>query len=253
MGIALDTLEIGRRASSPDAQPRVLLVDDDLGIRRELSAFLANYDFHVTAMGDASSLEQALAGEAFDILILDVMLPGESGLEICKRLSATRRIPIVMISAMGTDTDRIIGLELGADSYLAKPFNPRELVALLRAHLRRRTEGVALGGPPREYQFAGWRMNMMRYQIFTPSGISIQLSSREFRTLTAFVEHPLRVLSRDQILEFSCRGDEEPYDRVVDVMVSRLRAKLAIGCGGEALIQTVRREGYMFNEPVARL
>jgi two-component system OmpR family response regulator len=197
-------------------------------------------------------MEQALERGAVDLMVLDVMLPGEDGLSICRRMAGGGPA-IIMLSAMGEDTDRIVGLEIGADDYLPKPCNPRELLARIRAVLRRRQEtrqpDERQGGA---LEFAGWRLDLVRRELRTPDGVVINLSSGEFSLLRALVERPQRVLTRDQLLDFARGPDTEAYDRAIDVQISRLRKKLDDGVGGQDLIRTIRNEGYMFKAKVVR-
>jgi two-component system OmpR family response regulator len=232
---------------------RILMVDDDPGIRDVVSDFLARHGYAVETAADAQAMEKALAKEPVDLVVLDVMLPGEDGLAICRRLSKPDGPAIIMLSAMGEETDRIVGLELGADDYLPKPCNPRELLARIRAVLRRRQEprtseeGIGAG-----CEFSGWRLDLVRRELRTPDGVVVKLSSGEFSLLRAFVERPQRVLTRDQLLDFARGPDTEAYDRAIDVQISRLRKKLEDGAGGQELIRTIRNEGYMFTAKVTR-
>jgi two-component system OmpR family response regulator len=185
--------------------------------------------------------------------VLDIMLPGEDGLAICRRLSAADGPAIIMLSAMGEETDRIVGLELGADDYLPKPCNPRELLARVRAVLRRRHEPrVSDERLAAACEFAGWRLDLVRHELRSPQGVVVNLSSGEFSLLRAFVERPQRVLTRDQLLEFARGPQSDAFDRAIDVQISRLRRKLEDGGGGQELIRTVRNEGYMFMPKVSR-
>ena len=233
---------------------RIVVVDDDPGIREVVREFLARHGYEVEAAGDAAGLNRLLAqGPAPDLVVLDVMLPGEDGLQICRRLSDAEGGPaVIMLSAMGEETDRIVGLELGADDYLPKPCNPRELLARVRAVLRRRGERP----DPQTHagarcEFSGWRLDMVRRELRTPDGVIVNLSGGEFSLLRAFVEHPQRVLTRDQLLDFARGPDSDAYDRAVDVQISRLRRKLDDG-GGSDLIRTIRNEGYLFTAKVTR-
>ena len=170
-------------------------------------------------------MERALAAKGADLIVLDLMMPGEDGLSACKRLSGKGRPPIIMLSALGDDADRIVGLEIGADDYLAKPCNPRELVARARAVLRRAPRRRS--APPREaLRFAGFRLDIARRELVDPDGVVIPLSTGEFRLLRAFVERPQRVLTREQLLDYAFANDSDVFDRAVDVQVSRLRRKL---------------------------
>ena len=233
---------------------RVIVVDDDPGIRDVVSEFLGRHGFEVQTAADAAELNRLMAqGPAPDLVVLDVMLPGEDGLHICRRLSGDEGGPaVIMLSAMGEETDRIVGLELGADDYLPKPCNPRELLARVRAVMRRRGERpdpmASLGA---RCEFNGWRLDMVRRELRTPDGVIVNLSGGEFSLLRAFVEHPQRVLTRDQLLDFARGPDSDAYDRAVDVQISRLRRKLDDG-GGSELIRTIRNEGYLFTPKVTR-
>jgi two-component system OmpR family response regulator len=229
----------------------ILLVDDDPEIRQLIGDFLAQHGFRIARAANGAEMDRAMAAERPALVVLDLMMPGEDGLAICRRLSAAGRVPVIMLSALGEETDRIVGLELGADDYLPKPCSPRELLARVRAVLRRREAAEpAVGGGC--YEFAGWTFDPHRRELRAPGGEALALSSGELRLLTAFLQHPLRVLTRDQLLDFARGANADIFDRAVDVQVSRLRKKLADKGGGE-LIATVRSEGYMFAvRPVLR-
>ncbi len=231
---------------------RILMVDDDPGIRDVVSDFLGRHGYQVDTAGDAREMDAALARNAVDLIVLDVMLPGEDGLSICRRLAAAEGPPVIMLSAMGEDTDRIVGLELGADDYLPKPCNPRELLARVRAVLRRRQEPALGKDRPlgAGCEFGGWRLDLVRRELTNIQGVVVNLSSGEFTLLRVFVERPQRVLTRDQLLDLARGRDSDAYDRAIDVQISRLRRKLDDG-GGE-LIRTIRSEGYMFTAKVTR-
>jgi two-component system OmpR family response regulator len=230
--------------------PRVLIVDDDAAIRDGLVDVFARAGFAASAAADVAAMEKALAAKGADLIVLDLMMPGEDGLSACKRLSGKGRPAIIMLSALGDDADRIVGLEIGADDYLAKPCNPRELVARARAVLRRAKDGD--GAPAGELRrFAGFRLDIARRELVDPDDVVIPLSAGEFRLLRAFVERPQRVLSREQLLDYAFDNDSDVFDRAVDVQVSRLRKKLERP-GGIDIIRTVRGEGYLFAvKPVA--
>jgi len=232
---------------------RVLIVDDDPGIRDVVSEFLSRHGYQVETAADGKAMETALGRGAFDLIVLDVMMPGEDGLSICRRLSSKPGGPaIIMMSAMGEETDRIVGLELGADDYVPKPCNPRELLARIRAVLRRRQEPRPEDQPiGAACEFGGWRLDLVRRELRSPQGVVVNLSSGEFSLLRAFVEHPQRVLTRDQLLDYARGRDSDAYDRAIDVQISRLRRKLDDGSDGE-LIRTIRSEGYMFTPKVLR-
>jgi two-component system OmpR family response regulator len=232
---------------------RILMVDDDPGIRDVVSDFLGRHGYQVETAGDSREMEQALERGPIDLIVLDVMLPGEDGLAICRRLAVGEGPPIIMLSAMGEDTDRIVGLELGADDYLSKPCNPRELLARVRAVLRRAELRGQASSSSAGCEFAGWRFDLVRRELRSPQGVVVNLSSGEFSLLRTFVERPQRVLTRDQLLEFARGPDSDAFDRAIDVQISRLRRKLDDGGGGQDLIRTIRNEGYMFTAKVKRL
>ena len=237
----------------PTAPPHILMVDDDPGIRDVVSDFLGKHGYFVETAGDSREMEQVLEKGPVDLIVLDVMLPGEDGLAICRRLTTSNAPPIIMLSAMGEDTDRIVGLELGADDYLSKPCNPRELLARVRAVLRRAEQRGSQSGVGAGCEFAGWRLDLVRRELRSPDGVVVNLSSGEFSLLRAFVERPQRVLTRDQLLDFARGPDSDAFDRAIDVQISRLRRKLDDGASGQDLIRTIRNEGYMFTAKVRRL
>jgi two-component system OmpR family response regulator len=228
---------------------RILVVDDDAEIRLLLSEFLERHGFAVSTAADGVAMSSLMATESFDLAVLDVMMPGEDGLSILRRLQGDREMPIIMLSAVGSDVDRIVGLEMGAEDYLSKPCNPRELLARIRTVLRRVRQPApttTLAPPPTPtLRFSGWSADMGTRLLLDPDNVVVPLTDGEFRLLRAFVEHPRRVLTRDQLLDYSAGQGNESYDRAIDVQVSRLRRKLERGRGME-LIRTVRNEGYMF-------
>ena len=239
--------------SGAGSSARILMVDDDPGIRDVVSDFLGRHGYQVETAGDSREMEQALERGPIDLIVLDVMLPGEDGLAICRRLAVGEGPPIIMLSAMGEDTDRIVGLELGADDYLSKPCNPRKLLARVRAVLRRAELRGQASTASAGCEFAGWRFDLVRRELRSPQGVVVNLSSGEFSLLRTFVERPQRVLTRDQLLEFARGPDSDAFDRAIDVQISRLRRKLDDGGGGQDLIRTIRNEGYMFTAKVKRL
>jgi len=229
----------------------ILLVDDDPEIRQLIGDFLKGHGYRVAEAGGGAEMDQAIAAERPALIVLDLMLPGEDGLALCRRLAASGKIPVIMLSALGEDTDRIVGLELGADDYLPKPCNPRELLARVRAVLRRREE-PAPAASGNVWTFGGWQLDLRRRELRSPAGVLVALSTGEFRLLTAFLERPQRVLSRDQLLDAARGRDSESFDRAIDVQISRLRKKLGAADGAD-LIVTVRSEGYLFSgRPVLR-
>ena len=232
---------------------RILIVDDDPGIRDVVSDFLGKHGYEVETAADGKQMDQVLTRDGVDLVVLDVMMPGEDGLAITRRLSARPGGPgIIVMSAMGEETDRIVGLELGADDYVPKPCNPRELLARIKAVLRRRNEPRGGDQPVgAAVEFAGWRLDLVRRELRSPAGVVVNLSSGEFSLLRAFVEHPQRVLTRDQLLDYARGRDSDAYDRAIDVQISRLRRKLDDSGDGE-MIRTIRSEGYMFAPKVTR-
>ncbi|TVR78835.1 MAG: response regulator [Rhodospirillales bacterium] len=242
-----------------DAQPHILVVDDDREIRDLLGRYLVKQGFRVSAAADGRAMRKMLAEHAIDLVVLDLMLPGEDGLALCRWLRSESPLPVVMLTARGEDVDRIIGLEMGADDYLAKPFNPRELEARIKAVLRRTGAGAGgFAGGRREPDggtlgFAGWRLDLDRRELRSPDGLLVSLSGGEFGLLAAFVTHPQRVLSRDQLLDLARGREAQPFDRAIDVQVSRLRRKLDDDPREPRLIKTVRGGGYMFTPTVEPL
>ncbi len=229
----------------------ILIVDDDREIRGLTGRYLRKHGFRVDSAADAKEMDRLLRDGRFDLIVLDLMLPGEDGLSICRRLRAATRIPIVMLTAVAEDTDRIIGLEIGADDYLTKPFNPRELLARIRAVLRR-AEGLHPHPEGGTLVFAGWRLDPARRELRDPDGVLVELTAGGFDLLAAFVERPRRVLSRDQLLDLTKGRDAQPFDRSIDVQVSRLRRKIEADPKKPEVIKTVRSGGYIFTLPVER-
>lgn len=238
-----------------DFSTRILIVDDDPGIRALMAEFLGKHGYAVDCAAGGEEMRLRLGEARYDLIVLDVMMPGEDGLAILSRLRRGDAPPVIMLSAVGTDVDRIIGLEMGADDYLVKPCNPRELLARIRTVLRRGREDRPLSplpAPPPVLGFEGWMLDVVGRLLHDPEGVLVTLTDGEFRLLKALAEHPRRVLTRDQLLDYS-RGEEaDTFDRAIDVQMSRLRRKLAGGRGGEGLIRTVRNEGYMFVSVVTR-
>lgn len=230
--------------SETAAPPRVLIVDDDPDIRNGLADVFARAGFTASTAGDVPSMERILNAQGADVIILDLMMPGEDGLSACKRLSGKGRPPIIMLSALGDDADRIVGLEIGADDYVPKPCNPRELVARARAVLRRANDKEDAAATE-AVRFAGFRLDIARRELIDPDGVVVPLSGGEFRLLRAFSARPQRVLTREQLLDLAFDSDTDVFDRAVDVQVSRLRRKLERP-GGPEIIRTVRGEGYLF-------
>ena len=228
--------------------PRILVVDDDRSIADALCDYLGRHGFSVRSASGGAAMDAALVEAPADLIVLDLMMPGEDGLSICRRLRPGGP-PVLMLSAMGETTDRVVGLEIGADDYLAKPFDPRELLARIRAVLRRGAEAEPPAGPV--LAFAGWKLDLLARTLTDPESRLLTLTAGEMALLRAFAEHPRRVLSRNQLLDLARGPTAETYDRAVDLQVSRLRRRLEERGGGE-LIETVRGEGYRFTAPVRR-
>ena len=233
---------------------RLLIVDDDREIRDLVARFLTQHGYRVFSARDAVAMEEVLKTTRVDLLILDLMLPGKSGLEICRELRARSNMPILVLTAMGDQTDRIVGLEMGADDYLAKPFSPRELLARIRAILRRvgapAQTGSAAMPPPKMIKFAGWRLDLGRRRLEAPDGVIVDLTTGEYELLMAFAEHPQRVMTRNQLLDLARGRDAAPFDRSIDVQVSRIRRKIEADPKSPSMIITVRGDGYMFTPDV---
>lgn len=226
----------------------ILVVDDDRDIRTLLAQYLERNGFHVSALPDGRDLERSLGEHAVDLVVLDVMMPGADGLALCRGLRARSRTPILMLSARGEDVDRIVGLEMGADDYLAKPFHPRELLARIRAILARAQPADA-ASEVQEYRFEGLRLDVLRRALVRGDGRRIALTGAEFELLRIFLSRPNRVLSRDLLVELTQGRAAPAYDRSIDVRVSRLRQ--ALGDKREArLLQTVYGEGYVLSARV---
>jgi two-component system OmpR family response regulator len=249
-------------AAHMDYATRILIVDDDPDIRTLMSAFLQQHGYHVDAAEDALKMRDLMERGRYDLLVLDIMMPGEDGLSILRKMQRKDAPPVIMLSAIGTDIDRIIGLEIGAEDYMSKPCNPRELLARIRTVLRRRsaTEPSPVQTPraipehsEKALGFAGWKLDLVSRLLHDPEGVLINLSDSEFRLLKAFIDHPRRVLSRDQLLDYARGVDSEHYDRAIDVQISRLRRKLGASDDNNELIRTVRNEGYMFVPVVTQI
>ena len=225
----------------------VLIVDDDAEIRRLLTEYFERNGLRAVAVGDGRAMRAALKGPHPDIVILDIMLPGEDGLSLCRELRLRSNIPILMLTARGDDTDRIVGLEMGADDYLPKPFHPRELLARVKSILRRARTLPENLQPERvrEFRFAGWTLDVATRTLTAPDGVLVDLSGTEFRLLRTFVDHPNRTLTRDQLIALMLDRDAGPFDRAIDVQVSRLRHRLRDNAKEPALIKTVRGQGYV--------
>jgi two-component system OmpR family response regulator len=226
----------------PSSRPRIAIVEDDPEIRRLLTARLDKEGFRVEAADAGAAFDRLVLARGYpDLVVLDIMLPGEDGFAICRRVRAHSQVPIIVVTARGDDIDRIVGLELGADDYVTKPFNPRELVARIRAILRR------MEPPPIErecYQLGDITVDIAARSVIAAGGETVSLTSGEFDLLACFLSRPQRVLSREQLVEWTRGRDANPFDRTIDVQMSRLRHKLA-DAGAEDLFKTVRNAGYV--------
>ncbi|GKQ55628.1 response regulator [Bradyrhizobium sp. Ce-3] len=237
----------------PVTNARILCVEDDADIARMLAEVLQDNGFRAVLVGSAMEMDALLKRESFDLIVLDVMLPGEDGLSICRRLRMVSSIPIIMVTARGEDIDRILGLELGADDYVTKPFNSRELVARIRALLRRVESGSVARSRPRPLTFAGWRINPTTRELHDPAGVRITLTGAEFDLLLAFCRNPGQVLSREQLIEQAFGGLIASVERSVDVHISRIRQKIEPDPKDRSMIKTVRLGGYLFTPAVEQI
>ncbi|MCF3947278.1 response regulator transcription factor [Acidiphilium sp. AL] len=237
-----------------ETMPHILVVDDDRDIRDLLARFLERQRFRVTAARDGREARRAFLNGHYQLVVLDLMLPGESGLDLARWLRTETKVPIIMLTALGEEPDRIIGLELGADDYVTKPFNPRELVARIRAVLRRVGEGEERGReqPARLYTFAGWVLETARRRLVDPQGVDVALTGGEYDLLVALLDRPNRVLTRDMLLDLLRGRQAGPFDRAIDVAISRLRRKLEDDGRNAQLIKTVRGGGYVLAASVER-
>ena len=233
--------------------PHLLVVDDDREIRDLLARFLEKHGFRVTAARDGRELRSLWPGSRFALAVLDLMLPGEDGLSLLRFIREEGRTPVVMLTAMGEETDRIVGLELGADDYVAKPFNPRELLARIRAVLRR-VEAAAGQAEPRAatFRFAGWTLETARRRLVSPAGVEVPLTGGEYELLAVLAERAGRVLTREMLTDLLHGRAAGPFDRAIDVAVSRVRRKLDDDGKNPTLIKTVRGGGYVLAAEVER-
>jgi two-component system, OmpR family, response regulator len=232
--------------------PHILVVDDDPKIRNGLSKFLTEQGLRVTVASDGRDMQAKLTNANIDVIVLDVMMPGEDGLSLCRKLSAEGTIPVILLTALAGEMDRIVGLELGAEDYVCKPFNPRELMARIRVVLRRRPAATtdAKRAVVKGYRFAGWVLDARGRTLTSPSGAHVEVTTGEFDLLQAFVEHPNVILTRDQLLDLARGRASMAIDRAVDVQVMRLRRKLELDPQAPVLIKTVRNSGYLFTPEV---
>ncbi|HHQ4466070.1 response regulator [Aeromonas veronii] len=233
----------------------ILVVDDHSEIRDLLKRFLEQHGLRVSCARDGKEMKRLLEEREFDLLVLDLMMPGEDGLTLCRELRVKSNLPIIMLTAMGEETDRIIGLEMGADDYLAKPFNPRELLARIKAVMRRTQADNQPAAEPltRDLRFDRWLLDVNRRELVDEDGVGLSLSTAEFDLLKVFLERPQRVLSRDQLLDLARGREAVAFDRAIDTLVSRLRRKLERDPKNPELIKTIWGGGYMFSADVTQV
>jgi two-component system OmpR family response regulator len=231
----------------------LLLVDDEATLREPLADYLVRQGFVVHEAESAAMVRSLLLDIRPDLVLLDVMIPGEDGLSLCRHLVEARALPVILLTARGEATDRIVGLEIGADDYVTKPFEPRELVARIRSVLRRAVRSVAASAQDAHYLFDGWRLDPLRRRLTDPAGTLVPLTTAEFRMLQALLDHPRQVLDRDRLLDMVQGREAHLFDRAVDNQVSRLRRKLEADPRNPVLIQTVRAGGYCLAADVRRV
>jgi len=233
--------------------PHILVVEDDREIRTMVQRFLQKKDYRVTAVEDGRGMDRAREAARFDLCILDIMLPGEDGLSLCRRLRASSSVPVIMLTAAGETTARVVGLEMGADDYIAKPFDPQELLARIRAVLRRTNTLPQMPSPADNDRlaFAGWQIDKVNRELFDPAGTRVILTAAEFDLLLVFCQYARRTLTRDQILDLTQGRAAVPFDRSVDILVSRIRRKIEQNPRDPEFIKTVRTGGYIFTPEVS--
>jgi two-component system OmpR family response regulator len=235
------------------AATRILLVDDEAALREVLADYLVRQGFAVVQAGNAVEARARIAAEPFDLVLLDIMMPGEDGLSLCRHLAEGRALPVIFITAKGESTDRIVGLEIGADDYVVKPFDPRELVARIRSVLRRSARTAAETPEALSYEFEGWTLDPLKRRLTDREGAIVAISSAEFRLLMAFLDHPRQVLDRDRLLDMVQGREAHLFDRAVDNQISRLRRKIEEDSRNPQLIQTVWGGGYMLAAEVRKV
>ena len=236
-----------------ERQDHVLVVDDDAEMRSLLAEYLGGSGFRVSLASNGGEMRRLLEAERPDVVLLDLMLPDEDGLALCRELRARSHTPVIMLSARNADVDRIVGIEMGADDYLAKPFNPRELLARIKALLRRSRAAGPSQAEAHRVRFSGWTLDLAARHLVDPKGVIVPLSGGEFRLLAVFVEHPNRVLDRNQLMDLALGREATPFDRSIDVQVSRLRQRLRDDGREPRIIKTVRNSGYVLAAAVERL
>lgn len=237
-----------------ETSPNILIVDDDREISSLLAEYLQRNGYQTRVAGDGKAMAKQIEQGRVDLIVLDLNLPGEDGLTLCRNLRAHSATPVVMLTARGEPVDRILGLEMGADDYLAKPFEPRELLARIRSVLRR-TQALPPnmeGSTPQQARFADWTMDFTARHLINRDGVVVALSGAEYRLLKIFLDHANRVLSRDQLLNMTQGRDADPFDRSIDLQISRLRQKLDDDARSPQIIKTVRNEGYVLATAVSK-
>jgi len=235
------------KLSAMEKQDHILVVDDDAETRALLQEYFGKHGFRVSAAADGKGMRAAMSAASPDVVVLDLMLPGEDGLSLCRDLRARGNVPVIMLTARGEETDRIVGLELGADDYVPKPFNPRELLARVKSVLRRARSLPDNLEPEKAsaFRFAGWTLDVATRNLTAPDGVVVPLSGTEFGLLRALLAHPNRVLTREQLLDLMLSREAGPFDRAIDVQVSRLRQRLREDAREPEIIKTVRGQGYV--------
>lgn len=236
------------------AMDHILIVDDDRDIRDLLSEYLQKQGYRVSVAADGRAMRTVMSRSAPDLIVLDLMLPGEDGLVLCREIRAQSDLPIIMLTARGEEVDRIVGLEMGADDYLAKPFSPRELLARIKGILRRSRALPSNLKPDQAkvFHFAGWTLEVATRNLVSPQGVTISLSGTDYKLLRIFLDHPNRVLNRDQLIDLTQSRDAGPFDRSIDLQVSRLRRRLDDNPKDPTIIKTARGEGYVLAAEVTQ-
>jgi two-component system OmpR family response regulator len=234
-------------------QTNILIVDDDHDIRSLLSEFLEGNGLRAFQAANGAEMQRLLQSEHIDLLVLDLNLPGTNGLELCRELRADSNLPVIMLTAKTSSIDRILGLETGADDYVCKPFEPLELLSRIRSVLRRtqaRAAGEEVATEPVRMRFAGWQLDLIARHLINPRGVLVSISGAEFRLLKIFLDRPNRVLNRDQLMDLMHGRDAGPFDRSIDLQISRVRQKIEVDSKSPQIIKTVRNEGYILTTPV---
>jgi two-component system, OmpR family, response regulator len=238
-----------------ERQQHILVVDDDPDIRELLQEYLTRNGYRTSAVGEGKGMWKSLEGGHVDLIVLDLMLPGDDGLELCRNLRVNSKVPVIMLTAKGDDMDRILGLEMGADGYLPKPFNPRELLARIKVVLRRASTMPWNDTEDNEYSpicFSGWKLDPITRHLIGEDGLVVPLSGAEYKLLNVLLTHPNRILNRDQLLDLTQGRESDPFDRSIDVLISRLRKRLGDDPKTPQIIKTIRGEGYILSSKVSR-